>query len=434
MMDCNSSRVEEGGSALLSFNFFLTNCPASNLPPEVKKLLIVPLDFYFCMDLNLNLPLWNVYGMADANYLRVQVLPCQNRTENNNSCYSYDHTYEKYKSEVFNMHYVIQDRLLNGHNYSNPDSVTYSSGIIKSTLNTVTRMFFWYKNIDYFTDIGFILQDFENRKITQLDRAELQIIPTTNATEIYSHIITMSPQKDNYYRSYIKIQGVFAYIGGFISLFYSFFSYINEFINRPQLVTRFIDQYFYTKTVPHLYEKNHVWNNTPESVIRIYSSKVDIFNKQALPIKKQFSKKFDKKQNKVMNIISLNRELSFCDIIFRECRCMSNKKKIGIYRKIECIYRKKVSLEKLARLDKNVKMIKFLCFTEYQKYLLKYLNIFGKDINPQNGKNPFIKVLENKKFDKFSNNYIKLESAIKQSQASYIDRVLFDALSSNIKY
>jgi hypothetical protein len=70
---------------------------------------------------------------------------------------------------------------------------------------------------------------------------------TKNSTQIFSHIITISSYKDFYKRSYIKIQGVLAYIGGYVTFFNIFLSYINAYLIYPNFILNLTKIFFTNK-------------------------------------------------------------------------------------------------------------------------------------------------------------------------------------------
>jgi hypothetical protein len=137
------------------------------------------------------------------------------------------------------MNYVIFDKYTDNNDYLNPIKSTVYGANIRSNINTMSRLIFWFKNVDYVTDDGWILEDLRNETFTAIDHIETQIFPTPNTSSFFFHMFTIAPLKDSYRRSYIKIQGVSAYIGGFISFFKMFLGIVCLYVSYPYYLDYF---------------------------------------------------------------------------------------------------------------------------------------------------------------------------------------------------
>ena len=151
--------------------------------------------------------------------MRVQAEICKNTTANSNNCYSSDYIRKSLPS-IFNFQYIMFDSYMDGYNYTEPEIRVINAGLAKININSNTRLFIWFKNIQYHTDTGWIFEDLRSQNYTGVDRIYSEVYPTTNTTTFFSHIISLSAFTDIYTRRYLKIQDAIARIGGFISCFY----------------------------------------------------------------------------------------------------------------------------------------------------------------------------------------------------------------------
>jgi hypothetical protein len=103
---------------------------------------------------------------------------------------------------------------------------------------------FFLKNIDYNTDEGWILESLKTEIKYTVDSALTTLVPYSKTNTIFSHMFVNSNWRDLYKRSYLNIQGVFAYTGGFVSLSKNILGIICEFLAYPDILKLFSDKYF----------------------------------------------------------------------------------------------------------------------------------------------------------------------------------------------
>ena len=140
---------------------------------------------------------------------------------------------------------------MNGYDYDNPEVRTISSGIVKSNINSFTRIFVWFKNIEYNTDMGWISSDTRFQGYTSVKKINTEVYPTINTNTFFSHIICLSPLTETYNRQYTKIQDAIAKIGGFVSSLKFIFSIIIKYI----YISRYCENIFYFTL--HLQKQNY---------------------------------------------------------------------------------------------------------------------------------------------------------------------------------
>jgi len=158
---------------------------------------------------------------------------CKNTTANNNTCYPLEDIYKEFT--VINVHYVLTDFFIDGYDYSQPGKKTFISGLLKGGSNTWTRTVYWYKNIYYDTDTSWILESIRKQIYFQNNQLDKEIYYQEKTKVFFSHLISISKKADYFNRSYLKIQGVLAYIGGFITFFKLSFSFFNSMILKQDI-------------------------------------------------------------------------------------------------------------------------------------------------------------------------------------------------------
>lgn len=237
LQDIDPSKTSIGQS-IVENQIDLKKCPPEKLTPEVNETIFLPFENYYCLPDNMSIPLSGTWNNGKFKVLKLNVDYCLNTTQNNNTCYSKDKI-AKLLPSTFNMNYVIFDKYTDNNDYLNPIKSTVYGANIRSNINTMSRLIFWFKNVDYVTDDGWILEDLRNETFTAIDHIETQIFPTPNTSSFFFHMFTLAPLKDSYRRSYIKIQGVSAYIGGFISFFKMFLGIVCLYVSYPYYLDYF---------------------------------------------------------------------------------------------------------------------------------------------------------------------------------------------------
>jgi hypothetical protein len=205
---------------------------------KYRSQLIVPDYNYYCLPKGTHLQVKGNELQSQYNYLRLNVDICKNTTEVSN-CLADD--YIRSSIGRLKMHYLITDAYMDSYNYTEPGVVSTFVNFPISNINTFSRQVIYYKSVEYNTDIGWILEETQVKTYKALYRVDQLFIPIINTTTLFSHLFANSFYKDVYDRQYIKIQGVFAYIGGFISLSLQIMTLVTHFIVDPDKLKIFSD-------------------------------------------------------------------------------------------------------------------------------------------------------------------------------------------------
>lgn len=413
----NSSRLQPGqsGTTLRFTDYEMERCKPKNLKPEAEKFLVTSVENYWCLRDDYEVPLMGVYGTGLSQYFRIQFDICKNSTKNNNTCLPNDVIYNSLG--IFNTHYVFQDSLIDNYNYKKPSSERYISSWAKSNGNSYCRYFFWFKNVDYQSDDGWILEDTRKESILQHDSIEVLNLFQEKSKVFFSHIVSIKGISDVYNRSYLKIQGVFAYIGGFINFFRLFIGYAHFSIVKPDYLKVFLESYFGKSNKYEVFSKE-IYNDTnicsklensqlkadKKDEINLGSCKKDSksisFTNKSLSVNNYFDQ--SSTHNKMVNnfnnfpsiLVKKNLKImksnktqkskkidlqnyNFCEKFIRCCACNNSKLKVKnkLLDKVEEIYNKEISLERLGKINKKVQILEYLLLDEDHVNIIKYLDI-----------------------------------------------------------
>jgi hypothetical protein len=99
-------------------------------------------------------------------------------------------------------------------------------------------------------------------KYIQFSHKETELLPQTRTKTFFSHLITMTTTEDEYNRSYIKVPGVFANIGGFITTLKILFGFLTSYLIYPSIL-----QIFEHKTDCSLTRDKKLNNSINKSII-----------------------------------------------------------------------------------------------------------------------------------------------------------------------
>ena len=223
---CNINKFSNGHKLLFKNNSLSTN--------------------YCIKDLN-NLKLSGSYSYNEISYIKINLYPCKNSTENNNNCKP-QNIIDKYLSSSY-ISIQMEDIGITPTNYNNPTIPT-----IKDLYTTIGKSFFkemsiYYKIVEIENDIGLFNTNIKTNEYIKFDK-EYDTMYIRDETEYYNSepicrvILQLSDTIDVHNRIYGKISEVFAKIGGFMQFINTLFGVLSFFFNRYNLDTTLIDNLF----------------------------------------------------------------------------------------------------------------------------------------------------------------------------------------------
>lgn len=209
---------------------------------------------YFCLPKNVTLDIKGIYNEGKYTSLRLQIDFCKNNTNLDNDqiktdCYSRDFIENNITGRI-QMHYLLESVKIDNKNYSNPGSAVVVSDTVNTNTNSWNRLKIFFKNIEIKTDKGFLVDDWESQILNSVDDIFSETVYTYGTNTIFSHLIGNSKYKDIFTRSYIKIQNIFALMGGFINAATLIFKYLIQYFCYPKLIDIFNNTYKYKALDP----------------------------------------------------------------------------------------------------------------------------------------------------------------------------------------
>lgn len=129
-----------------------------------------PLEAYWCLPRNISFELIGVWGVARQTDLKLNVDLCQKSSFNTNDCLPMETIRSSLRSSgTLAMHLLVSNGYFNGLNFTEPGVRTIHSNLIRTNLDTWARVVYWFKNIEYTTDEGWILESLRSKAYTYID-------------------------------------------------------------------------------------------------------------------------------------------------------------------------------------------------------------------------------------------------------------------------
>ena len=206
------------------------------------------LDNSYCLIDYDNIELKGGFKYSEIGYIKINIYPCVNSTENNNQCKSKEIIDKFFNNTYFSI--LAKDTAINPNNFTNP-----GTPLLVNTYTTVNKLIkkdyvvkFAITEID--TDLGFFTRDIKKDKYLKYvkDFSEFSFTYTDyylSRKEILSLSIRL---EDNIYfqkRTYKKMAEVFATTGGYMQLIYSIFSIISLLTKKMNIEKKLINSLFY---------------------------------------------------------------------------------------------------------------------------------------------------------------------------------------------
>jgi hypothetical protein len=155
------------------------------------------------------------FGQDTFNYIQIQLSACENSTIPGSPVCKSEENIKKALGGGFFVLNVI-DTIYNPKNYSSVNEYILRNYFTTMSSNYFKEYTFYYKNVDYVTDRGFLIQDEVTEKFLSLEKDRELIDLRISPKIFFVANIRLSDFKDKHLRRYVKIQEVVAQIGGLI--------------------------------------------------------------------------------------------------------------------------------------------------------------------------------------------------------------------------
>jgi hypothetical protein len=340
-----------------------------HFPKFQKEFSGLPLSDLFCAnpDEIKNVSLAGNWGEDNFNYISIQVTPCKNSTESDIICRTKDEIQTYLSGGFFVVNHV--DTLFEPKVYENPRKYFRKNFYTTMSNKYYKEITFNFKNVEYNTDQGFLMEDVKQEYFLQSDNIrELYDFRSDVSGTILDCVFRMSNQKDIYNRQYIKIQDVIAKVGGLVKalllivqIAYSNFSKVGYYFFLGENLFEMSDS-----------ENKDANLNVPNSLY-IYRNKlnqssvsnpiIDISKSQKLNLALT-DKRIDKKHTSFYECFRLGLCLCFIN--------RNNKNKNILYSKLANYIEDKSDFKRLLSSQEKFEITKQILFSADQRVIFDY--------------------------------------------------------------
>jgi hypothetical protein len=382
-------------NAFVNFRNPFERCTREALELYSKYLNVLP-SSYYCFPKGSEIELMGVMNKGKSSLVRLQLDFCKNNTDINKGtvktdCYTREETQKFLSSKRIQMNYIIETANIESTNYTQPGSRYVYSNSINTNAFSWTRLNILFKKIVVDTDVGFFVEDTKKWEVMALESVTSESYYSPETDTVFSFLIGNSPWKEIYSRYYIKIQDVFAMMGGFLNASIIILKFAVEFIARPKLVDYFNKsfKFQYDESFKNLKSKSAKQGNYPIVVNKNYFVESSVLNDLT---------KFNRAPiTSSENIFKLNKIKCSNDIdsgsisqllnnmkdndyelkmnswkrVFRCCLSPKKDNQINVYYKLEAKLNKILGLENYFKISKNVKFLKKILFEEHLNEIIK---------------------------------------------------------------
>ena len=250
----NVNLYPNGTNHLIEKNLSLIKCSDYNfsLIPEYFKNL--PLNNLYCI----NESLISIQGQFKKNiwsYINLRFYICNKTDDNLNKCASENEIKSRLNGGYIGI--FMTDFNVIPNNYSNPSNIFGTNVYNSFSIRNHVDYWMYLKPIEVITDNGYFMENKKKDDFFGLDYSKSDIYYLDDNSNFLTVIIRVSPRRDVYERSYLKIQGAAATIGGMINLSIFIGQLITYFFNLT-LYKHFFLQFFNTEDKLFKYQPNKV--------------------------------------------------------------------------------------------------------------------------------------------------------------------------------
>jgi hypothetical protein len=170
----------------------------------------------------------NTFSATESTYIKINLFPCVNTTENNSTCLPTDEQNEMVGRTTLVTAFF--DSYIDYSNYDKPE--TYFAARVATQLtneDTKKAHFLTLKQTKIKTDSGIVMENSNERTIMQVDSVKTDIY---NGNNFYKFQIDGNNVNDLHVRKYIKVQDIIASIGGLIKFLFIIASLSVEFFGK----------------------------------------------------------------------------------------------------------------------------------------------------------------------------------------------------------
>ncbi len=336
---------------------------------------------------------------SKSSLVRLQLDFCKNKTDPKKGilktdCYTREETQKFLSSKRIQMNYIIQTANIDSTNFLNPGSSYIYSNSINTNAFSWTRLNILFKKIVVETDTGFFVEDKKIWEDMVLEAVTSESLYTPETDTVFSFLIGNLPWKEIYYRRYIKIQDIFAMMGGFVKASLMILGFIVEFVTKPKIVDLFNKNYKYQanevkdahinqkiQSLKNLNYSDIMQNNFlgPSIYIDTNTSKIKMSNSENINKIENMKNDLlsDNDTTSLVKCLKMNKNKIYTSNLsnFKKVlRCFISAKKdtqIKFYKLVEAKLKRIISFEHIIKITKNVRFFREFILKEHQGEIIK---------------------------------------------------------------
>lgn len=381
------------------YDLNITKCNEQHFEKYKEKLSINNIDyisyinFYYCINLFDGFEIYNPYGYANTTLNRFNFMACD-LTHGAENCPA--DLNDKMKEFYFDFKFL--DSYIDSSDYNNPIKYYFNSLFIQVSNLQQKRTYLSFINMKFTNDKGWLFEDSTTNEFVIFSKNDVETFPLSGYTNNFYIITLQSPLiTSKYSRSYLKIQDVFAKVGGFINglvivikiltidfFEYSYLTTINDLIITEKSKTqRKSSQANLLSEIPTRNKSNYLSNNPIEAKREFEGNKKLSNNNNNLIVNNiRTSNNINCEKEKFNNSKS----------VFIEQRDSTNKL---------AFHKNSVNTKNLERKKKP----KLSNFTVFEKQTTNENNLYANTINQIRTSNPQFNNYINKNLNNNNTNY-----------------------------
>lgn len=234
--------------------FYFSRCSEETLI-DFNRTLSSPRETYYCFQPGTVVNVQKSREDVVYQSSRLVVEYCDNKRHNKTDCLPYEEI--KKSTPSFIMSFNFYDYYANSLSYDTPLNRTFYQAAANGAFDTYSRVVITFRNIDFTTDVGWLIEQNKREVVSSVSSITYNNLNTPGGRVLFSHQFLNSQWASIYKRRYIKIQEVFANIGGIVNLVAIILRIVCDFLVKPDIMAIFFNQI----NKSHLSTENSKSNN-----------------------------------------------------------------------------------------------------------------------------------------------------------------------------
>jgi hypothetical protein len=318
-----------------------------------------------------------IYGSEVYGRITIDILPCKNSTTSDVKCKPQEDIDKMLEGGFFSIFLI--DTIFDPKNYTHPYTYVGRNFYTSMSKNFYKSYSLWFKNIDYLTDSGFLLQDLKQGKYMQMDDQSEIMDYRSGTAEFFRCVLRTSNNRDIYYRKYVKLQDILANMGGLIKgimvCVQAFFLLFQRTYYYLFLIEELYASYALPRTTTHGNESGGGERSgiqlPDQSQSKLENNFVGLKNNNLFPIEDNLT------TQRIKELMSTKdkKKLNVCKIFgmpFLECLGVKSKS-VNMYQCGVAKIRQNTDIIKLYNLVEELDLLKAVLFPENSRKLIGFL-------------------------------------------------------------